>query len=345
MSSDKELSIEQKVFIVAHAIVSGSCTQAADEFVKKYASPAPPRTTISTWKQKLLETGSLMDRPRSGRPSLDENSRTAVTEYATENSNCSQREISRNMGISLGSVNRSLRTAGIKPYKYTFVQELAEDDPERRLEFCNWISSRSERWCRRIVFSDESTFYLNGQVNKHNLFYYSNENEHRFKETPMKSPGITVWAALSRSYYEGIVFDISDFTMTKERYVTILQETLSSFIPDGHLYQHDGAPPHFSLLARSWLDENLSGRWIGRRGPHEWPPRSPDLTPLDFWLWGYVKNKVYSLGCRTNSELKRAIANTLSNVSIEMVRNSFSEFYHRCRVCINEHGAHIEHLL
>ena len=98
---------------------------------------------------------------------------------------------------SLGSVNRSLKSAGIKPYKYTFVQELTEDDKDYRLEFCNWRTSRLERWSHRIVFSDESTFYLNGQVNKHNLFYYATENEHRFKKTAMKSTGITVWAAVS----------------------------------------------------------------------------------------------------------------------------------------------------
>lgn len=33
--------------------------------------------------------------------------------------------------------------------------------------------------------------------------------------------------------------------------------------------------------------------WIGRDGPINWPPRSPDISPLDFFLWGYVKDIVY----------------------------------------------------
>lgn len=342
MSGDCELTVEQKVILVAHAIVSGSCTQAAREFQNQYSLPAPSRTTISTWKKKLLETGSLMDKPRSGRPSLDEEA-TAVAHYASENSNCTQREISRNLGISLGTVNRSLKASGIKPYKYTFVQQLTEDDPDRRLEFCNWIVSHPERWCRRIVFSDESTFYLNGEVNKHNLFYYSTENEHRFKETPMKSPGVTVWAAVS--YDGGIVFDISDYTMTKERYVAILQDIVSPFLSETQYYQHDGAPPHYSLLARNWLNENLPGRWIGRRGSQEWPPRSPDLTVMDFWLWAYVKDKVYRRNCRTDVELKQSIRTILTSVPLEMIQNSFVEFYRRCRLCVSENGAHVEHLL
>lgn len=343
MSGDSEWTIEQKVILVAHAIVSGSCSQAASEFQKHYSMPAPSRTTISTWKKKLLETGSLMDKPRSGRPSLEEETTSSVIQYAATNSTCTQREISRNVGVSLGSVNRSLKAAGVKPYKYTFVQKLTEDDPDRRLEFCSWIRSHRESWSRCIVFSDESTFYLNGQVNKHNLFYYSTENERRFKEVPMKSAGITVWAAVS--YDRGIVFDISDLTMNKERYVNILQNIVAPFLSKTHYYQHDGAPPHYSLLARDWLNEHLPGRWIGRRGPQEWPPRSPDLTILDFWLWSYVKEKVYRNCCRTNDELKQAIAAALTSVPLEMIQNSYKNFYHRCSLCVQEYGAHIEQLL
>ena len=158
----------------------------------------------------------------------------------------------------------------------------------------------------------------------------------------MKSPGITVWAAVS---YNGIVFDISDQTMTKERYVDILQNIVLPFLSETDHYQHDGAPPHFSLLARSWLDENLPGRWIGRRGPREWPPRSPDLTLLDFWLWCYIKDNVYAHGCTSNAELKQVIRAKLSNVPLQMIRNSYREFFHRCRLCVAENGGHVEHLV
>ena len=48
---------------------------------------------------------------------------------------------------------------------------------------------------------------------------------------------------------------------------------------------HDGAPAHFSLVAREFLNATYEDRWIGRGGPHLWPARSPDLNPLDFFLW------------------------------------------------------------
>jgi hypothetical protein len=55
-----------------------------------------------------------------------------------------------------------------------------------------------------------------------------------------------------------------------------------------------GAPPHFHNEVRSYLDEGLHNRWIGRGDPMEWPPRSPNLTPMDFFLWGFVKDNAYA---------------------------------------------------
>ncbi|GFU60264.1 uncharacterized protein TNCV_4249611 [Trichonephila clavipes] len=59
-------------------------------------------------------------------------------------------------------------------------------------------------------------------------------------------------------------------------------------------FQHDGAPAHFSSDMRCALDTAYPGRWIGRGGPVNWPARSPDLSCLDFFLWGHMKSLVYS---------------------------------------------------
>ncbi|GBL91426.1 hypothetical protein AVEN_136925-1 [Araneus ventricosus] len=53
-----------------------------------------------------------------------------------------------------------------------------------------------------------------------------------------------------------------------------------------------------TATTRDYLKKELPHRWIGRAGLDDgpllpWPPRSPDLTSCDFFLWGYVKNKVY----------------------------------------------------
>ena len=60
------------------------------------------------------------------------------------------------------------------------------------------------------------------------------------------------------------------------------------------LFQQYGASPHYGLSVRQWLNDHFPSRWISRRGPTEWPPRSPDLSPPDFFLWGVLKDKVFS---------------------------------------------------
>jgi hypothetical protein len=56
---------------------------------------------------------------------------------------------------------------------------------------------------------------------------------------------------------------------------------------------NDGAPPHYHRHVRAYFDDTLPGRWIGRRGAIEYPPRSPDHTPLDLYLSGTLKDEVY----------------------------------------------------
>ena len=60
------------------------------------------------------------------------------------------------------------------------------------------------------------------------------------------------------------------------------------------IFQQDGAPPHWGSDVRRFLDATFPNRWIGRDDLTPWPPRSPDITPLYFFLWGYVKHKVFS---------------------------------------------------
>jgi hypothetical protein len=64
------------------------------------------------------------------------------------------------------------------------------------------------------------------------------------------------------------------------------------------IFQQAGAHPHWHQDVRDFLSEFLPQRWIGFIGNEElalhfWPPRSPDLTPNDFFLWGLVKEAVY----------------------------------------------------
>ena len=58
---------------------------------------------------------------------------------------------------------------------------------------------------------------------------------------------------------------------------------------------------------RRWLDRQFTGHWIGHRGPVDWPPSSPDLTLLDFYLWDHLKAMVYQVKIQNMVHLKEPI--------------------------------------
>ena len=68
--------------------------------------------------------------------------------------------------------------------------------------------------------------------------------------------------------------------------------------------QHDGAPPHYALCSRQVINEIFNERWIGRGGPVAWPPRSPDITSPDYFLWGFVEERVMAVAPTTPDDMK-----------------------------------------
>lgn len=85
--------------------------------------------------------------------------------------------------------------------------------------------------------------------------------------------------------------------------------------------QLDGAHAYFSLAVRNYLNRKFSDKCIGRGGLINWPPRSLELTSMDFFFWGYIKNLVYSTSPTTADDMKRMIENAFETVTPKMMHN------------------------
>ena len=108
------------------------------------------------------------------------------------------------------------------------------------------------------------------------------------------------------------------------------------------VFQQDRAPPHWGLIVRDFLNETFPNRWIGRNGPTPWPPRSTDITPLDFFLWGYVKDRVYRTPVHDVETLQSRIIEVLATVNEEMLENTWREIEYRLDILRATNGAHVE---
>jgi hypothetical protein len=90
--------------------------------------------------------------------------------------------------------------------------------------------------------------------------------------------------------------------------------------------------------------------WIGSTGQEDealkrWPPRSPDLTPCDFFFWGFVKDTVFVPSVPTNlRDLRNRITAAVALVNRDMLTRVWNAMDYRIDVCSISKGGHIEHL-
>ena len=106
-------------------------------------------------------------------------------------------------------------------------------------------------------------------------------------------------------------------------------------------------PAHTALDIRDWLNEFFPNHIIALHHNPEWPPRSPDLTPCDFFLWGYVKSRVFVSPPANVDDLRQRIVREIDHVKRDqmMIKRAVRDMIRRARMCIQEGGRHIERLL
>lgn len=317
-------------------------------FNAKYPERPITRSTVSKIVRKFRETGHVKQVPNAGRPKMNENVKLNIALSIEENVHNTSRQIALDNAVSQRSVLRVLRSEKYHPYKVQLHQELNEDDPDRRIQFCEIMQDRcnaNQRFLRQILFSDEATFYLHGTVNRQNCRYWSRINPHWMMEAHTQRPQkLNVWAGVIGDHIVGPFF--FNETLTGQRYLDFLRNDLMpaliaifpnnanpNLLDENIWFQQDGAPPHFARPVRQFLDECFPRKWIGRRGEIEWPPRSPDLTPFDFFLWGYLKSKVYVNRPQNLEELQNRIRNEIDRITPQVISNVLEECLHRFAYC------------
>ena len=91
--------------------------------------------------------------------------------------------------------------------------------------------------------------------------------------------------------------------------------------------------------------ELFGKRVISRFGDIPWPPRSPDLSVCDFFLWGYLKNRVYTTQLRTLDELKQRIQDEIHGIPAEMLQQAMGNLNGILKDCIHREGRHLRDVI
>lgn len=110
-------------------------------------------------------------------------------------------------------------------------------------------------------------------------------------------------------------------------------------------FQQDGATAHTSRASMAVLREHFPERLISIRGDLEWPARSPDLTPCDFFLWGFLKSRVYVNRPSTLQDLKTNIQEEIANIMLAMLARVMTNARNRFTQCMENGGRHLSDLI
>ena len=341
----RHLTLSERQFIIKRYWKNENAADVIRCWEETFETPPPTRLTIYRIRDKFNDTGSVLDAPRSGRPATtctDEN-KDLVAASVIEYPCTSTRRRSLELGINRRSLQMMLKDLNYKPYIPRLVHGLIEDDGDRRLQFCEIFVNQCEatpNLLDKIVWSDEAQFKLSGCVNRHNCTYWSSsDNPHWTVEHQLNQPGITAWAGVSSGgivgpfFFQETVTGPNDLDTLRTDAVPALKHR-NDF--DELYFQQDGAPAHVARNVRNYLDEVFSNKWIGRRGSIEWPAHSPDLTPMDFAVWGIIKQSVYQRNPRNIVDLTQFIRDAFADLNrkTQLCQNICLSVYSRCKECI-----------
>ena len=341
-------TLQQRILIIEVYFKTSSPDAVRVAFGTKYPTlNAPSNETIRKLVAKFRDTGSVTNRSKKRtRTVLNSECLDAISESIENDPQTSIRRMSQAVGISYGSTQTAMtKLLNLHPYKVSVVQELKLPDYGKRVNFCNWmldvIENRPHVF-ESVFFSDEAYFHLSGYVNSQNYRTRSTENPHQFHQTPLYPQKIGVWCAISRTRIVGPIFFTQ--SLNSENYQEIIMQFIAQLEPSERYcwFQQDGAPCHTSGSTISFLSEFFDDRLISNP---LWPPRSPDLSPLDFYLWGFLKSRVYSSNPTSIDQLKRNIEYEIELISSETLKKVSDNFKKRLQKCINSDGRHFEHLL
>ncbi|GFU03451.1 uncharacterized protein TNCV_797501 [Trichonephila clavipes] len=267
---------------------------------------------------KFGETGCLDDRPRSGRPSTRRNAAETVKDEMET------------------VASSSMHGEGI----------------------CGVGVSKDDDWLSNLLWTDEAHFTLRGSVNTPNCRIWATENPRTVVETPLHDEKVTVWVGFTTSTVIGPFFfeEMRDSgfvtaTVTGERYADMLQNRIIPSLADKHLlertiFMQDGAPPHIARRVKDLLRKSFGDdRVLSRHFHHAWPPRSPDLSPCDYWLWGYLKSQVYRDRPTSLGMLKDNIRLQCLTITPDMLYSADHNIIPRLQLLLRNDGEHIEHFL
>ena len=290
--------------------------------------------TVSMWVQRWQETHSLEDADRSGRPrSTTDETDQDIMLHSDAHVTDLPRDIVRalDLDVSARTVRRRLNEVDL----HSCVQKAEHENVRARIAFAEGYSRWAEDEWSRVMFSDETHFYLGHQGREYVQRPPGAALDPKYtrKENERLEGKVSLWGCICANGLGHAELYVDSFDA--RRYQTILGLNLvpsaHQFWPRGQWwFQQDNATPHTAATSRAWF-HNHGVDLI------DWPAWSPDLNPIEE-LWHDLKTRVYGRHPHTMEELERCITEEWAATDLDFVARICRNMPHRLQLVLANDG-------
>lgn len=305
---------------------------------------------VATTIKNYENTGHIREKPRSGRPRISNSKEdNTLLKIARQNPRSSLRDLKPNWIIrptgkektaSKATISRRLLEFGLESRQAICKPMLSAADRKKRFKWCDERKTYTD-WSR-VIFSDESNFQIVNRKTKPYVRRFRNEKfSSSFIQKTVQAGGgsIGVWGCVAGSgigeckLYSG--------RMNSVFYLEVLEKTLlpssTKLIPRGKPWEfvQDGAPCHTAHVIRDWFaTKNVK--------KVEWPPRSPDLNPIEH-IWSQIDKKLTNHQITSLVQLEELIGRYWRATSKSYCINLSESMARRVKLCMKAKGGYFKY--
>jgi hypothetical protein len=238
-----------------------------------------------------------------------------------------------------------LKKAGYRPWKDQKRQLLSEATKKKRRERCPMLLKRcaDDGW-KNILFSDEKLFNVEQAFNAQNdriWWKVAPPKQQRVRQRRMKPTSVMVWGGVGHNMKTPLVFVPEGVKVNQFVYRNMMRKEVRPWMKKKKLkfiFQQDGATAHTAKETQAWCERNLHD-FIPK---NEWPPSSPDLTPLDYSIWSIIEQRACAVPHRSLESLMEALRREWDAMDQDEINKIVAQFPKRLEACIEAEGGHFE---
>ena len=347
-NDSREFTPAEKMFVCNLKIAGEKYPSISNQFTQKFGKLPPSRSGVFRLVKKLKDKFTVLDlrKGRSGRKVTIRKPRNIASVRRSL-----ERAATRALGVPGPSARRhdqpikkssynniTLKDLKLKPYKILRLHKVTNQQTRARLRMGRLLVRKPFSWFENLCVSDEAWFTLSGHVfNRQNTVCYSPSGqgtpEQWVSQASQSQEKVMVFCLLHGSGQKfgpffledgGRVNQFSYRELLEDMVFPLMKQRLGLAKFRRVVWQQDGAKPHQARMVMEWLDSIFGDNMLAIKSLRgdSWAPYSPDCNPCDFFLWGFLKEKVYQPLPTTMSALKRKIKSEFGKIPELMVKKA-----------------------